>query len=57
MPAAFVYRRLRLFPIAMSYIPEPEIVRVVESAGARVLEVDTVGVEAGIRSSTYYLTR
>lgn len=55
--APFLYRRLRLFPIAMSYIPEPEIVRLIESVGARVLEVDTVAAEAGIRSSTYYATR
>jgi ubiquinone/menaquinone biosynthesis C-methylase UbiE len=55
--APFLYRRLRLVPIAMSYIPEPEIVQLVESAGARVLEVDTVAAEAGIRSSTYYVTR
>ena len=34
VPAAFVSRRLRLFPIAMSYIREPEIVRVA-AAGAR----------------------
>jgi ubiquinone/menaquinone biosynthesis C-methylase UbiE len=55
--APFLYRRLRLVPIAMSYIPEPEIVQVVDSVGARMLEVDTVAVEAGIRSSTYYVTR
>jgi ubiquinone/menaquinone biosynthesis C-methylase UbiE len=55
--APFLYRRLRLIPIAMSYIPEPEIVALVESVGARVLEVETVAAEAGIRSSTYYVTR
>ena len=57
VPATFLYKRLRLFPIAMSFIPEPEIVRLVESAGARVLEVDTIDAGAGIRSCTYYLTR
>jgi ubiquinone/menaquinone biosynthesis C-methylase UbiE len=55
--APFLYRRLRLIPIAMSYIPEPEITQLVESVGARLLDVDTVGAEAGIRSSTYYVTR
>lgn len=55
--APFLHWRLRLVPIAMSYIPEPEIVRLVGSVGARLLDVDTVGAEAGIRSSTYYVTR
>jgi hypothetical protein len=32
-------------------------VRLVEFVGARLLEVDTVAAEAGIRSSTYYVTR
>jgi hypothetical protein len=41
----------------MSYIPEPEIVRLVGSVSARLLDVDTAGAEAGIRSSTYYVTR
>ena len=41
----------------MSYIPEPEIVRLIESAGARLLEVDRMAAEAGVRSSTYYVTR
>jgi hypothetical protein len=40
----------------MRYIPEPEIVRLVGSLGARLLNVDAVGAEAGIRS-TYYVTR
>jgi len=55
--APFLYRRLRLIPIAMSYIPEPEILQQIESVGARVLEVDSVVGEAGVRSSTYYVTR
>lgn len=57
LSAEFLYRRLRLFPIAMSFIPEPEIVRVIETAGARVLDIDTIVAEAGVRSSTYYVTR
>jgi ubiquinone/menaquinone biosynthesis C-methylase UbiE len=55
--ARFLYRRLRLFPIAMSYVPEPAMVRLIESTGASVLEVDRVSAEAGVRSSTYYVTR
>ena len=55
--APFLSRRLRLVPIAMSYIPEPEIVQLIESVGARLLDVDTVAAEVGVRSSTYYVTR
>jgi len=55
--APFLYRRLRLVPIAMSYVAEPEIVQLIESVGARLLDVDTVAAEAGVRSSTYYVTR
>jgi ubiquinone/menaquinone biosynthesis C-methylase UbiE len=59
--AAFLYRRLRLLPIAMSYIPENDVVAVVTSCGARVLEVETAAasglLNAGLRSSTYYITR
>ena len=57
VPATFLYRRLRLFPIAMSFIAEPEIVQLIESCGARLIEVDRVTAEAGVRSSTYYVTR
>jgi ubiquinone/menaquinone biosynthesis C-methylase UbiE len=59
--AAFLYRRLHLLPIAMSSIPEAGIVALVTSNGARVLEVETSGatglLNAGLRSSTYYVTR
>jgi ubiquinone/menaquinone biosynthesis C-methylase UbiE len=59
--APFLYRRLRLLPIAMSFIPEADVVRLVESRGARVLDIDTESAQgrmtAGLRSSTYYVTR
>jgi ubiquinone/menaquinone biosynthesis C-methylase UbiE len=59
--AAFLYRRLHLLPIAMSAIAEADIVALVTSRGARVLEVQTssaAGVlNAGLKSSTYYVTR
>jgi ubiquinone/menaquinone biosynthesis C-methylase UbiE len=59
--AAFLYRRLRLLPIAMSSIPEVDIVALVTSRGGRVLEVETSGatgvLNAGLKSSTYYVTR
>lgn len=59
--APFVYRRLHLLPIAMNYLPEREIVRVVESAGARMLDMEirhAAGLlNTGLRSGTYYVTR
>jgi ubiquinone/menaquinone biosynthesis C-methylase UbiE len=59
--AAFVYRRLRLMPIAMSSMPEGDIVALTTAHGARVLEVETVRasglLNAGLRNSTYYVTR
>ena len=59
--APFLYGRLRLLPIAMSHVPEGDIVRLVESAGARMLDVKTHGasglLNSGLRSSTYYVTR
>ena len=59
--APFLYRRLRLMPIAMSYIPEGEMTRLVESAGGRTVSVETQGykgvMNAGLRDSTYLVTR
>ncbi len=60
--APFLYRRLHLLPIAMSYIPEGEIKELLQSgAAARLLDVETRGasglMNAGVRSSTYYVTR
>jgi ubiquinone/menaquinone biosynthesis C-methylase UbiE len=59
--AAFLYRRLRLLPIAMSSIPENDVGSLVTSCGGRVLEVETVAasglLNAGLKNSTYYVTR
>jgi hypothetical protein len=59
--APLLYRRLHLMPIAMSYVPEADIKRVVESAGGRMVEVDTQRasglLNTGLRASTYYVTR
>lgn len=55
--ASFLYRRLRLMPIAMTFIPEGDIAALVTSRGARVPEVQTSGasglLNAGPRNSTY----
>jgi ubiquinone/menaquinone biosynthesis C-methylase UbiE len=59
--AAFLYRRLHLLPIAMSSIPEDDLVALVTSGGARVLDVETSGasglLNAGLKNTTYYITR
>jgi SAM-dependent methyltransferase len=59
--ASFLYRRLRLMPIAMSSMSERDVVALVEGHGAQVLEVQTVAasglLNAGLRNSTYYVTR
>ena len=59
--APFLYRKLRLFPIAMNYMPEQEVTKLLEEAGARLLQVETEGasglLNAGVRSSTYWVTR
>ena len=61
LDAQFLYRRLHLLPIAMSYIPESAIMRLVESTGVRVLHVETLSasglLNAGVKSTTYYATR
>ena len=59
--ARFLYRRLRLLPIAMSYVPERDVVRVVESFGARLVSMEAYSasglLNTGVRSSVYYVTR
>ena len=54
----FLYERLKLHPIRMNFIPQPDIVRWIEARGARVLDVQAdFGPVAAIRSQTYYVTR
>jgi SAM-dependent methyltransferase len=59
--APLLYRRLRLLPIAMSFVPERDVFGLVESAGGRALDVERYGaaglLNAGVRSGTYYVTR
>ena len=59
--APFLYRRLHLLPIAMSYVPEDEIKQLLHSGVGHLLNVETSGasglLNAGVRSSTYYVTR
>jgi ubiquinone/menaquinone biosynthesis C-methylase UbiE len=60
VPADTVYRRLRLQPIAMSFLPEADVTATLEGAGARVLRADTWGASGaantGVRSTRYFAT-
>lgn len=59
--APFLYRRLRLLPIAMCSIPESSMFRLVEAQDARTVAVETQRasglMNAGLRNTTYYVTR
>jgi SAM-dependent methyltransferase len=61
VPADTVYRRLRLQPIAMSFLPEADVTATLTAAGARVLRADTWGASGaantGVRSTRYFATR
>jgi SAM-dependent methyltransferase len=55
LPADFLYRRLRLHPVSMLAVPEPQLRAWVEAAGGRVLAVDAK--EGRVRSANVYITR
>jgi SAM-dependent methyltransferase len=61
LSAELLYRRLYLMPIAMSSMPERDMVRLVESGGAQMVSVDTQRarglLNTGLRNSTYFVTR
>jgi len=56
-----VYRRLRLQPIAMSFLDEATVTATLQGAGARVLQAQTWGAtgiaNSGVRSTRYVATR
>ena len=60
--AETIYRRLRLQPIAMTFLDEDRVTAVLESAGARVLRADTWAADSGlansgVRTTRYFATR
>ena len=59
--APFLYRRLHLLPIAMSYDPRGRDRALLDARLARLLEVETISasglLNAGLKSCTYYVTR
>lgn len=56
VPPATLYRRLRLQPIRMRFLPTADVQVVLEQAGASVLAVDETPV-SGIVSAVYYITK
>ena len=57
IPSGFLYRRLRLQPMRMTAIPEPEVRALLSAAGARLLDMPSRRTSSGVRSSTYLATR
>jgi SAM-dependent methyltransferase len=49
----FLYQRLHINPVRMSFIPEPDILRHIRKLGGRVLDVQ----RPGEHTSVYYLTK
>jgi len=60
VPADTVYRRLRLQPIAMSFLDERSVTSTLQRGGARVLRAQTWGASgvanSGVRSTRYFAT-
>jgi SAM-dependent methyltransferase len=52
-----LYRRLKLHPIRMSFVPAARIEAALAGAGGRVLDRDVHRVTGGVTSSTYYVTK
>lgn len=57
VPPRFLYTKLRLQPIRMTFLSEGAVADHLASAGARVLEVEKVLDKTGSRSAAYYTTR
>lgn len=56
VPAAVLYRRLRLQPISMRAVSVEVATSHLAALGLVVLESETVSVEGGVRSTTYFAT-
>jgi SAM-dependent methyltransferase len=56
VPPGVLQRKLRLQPMAMRALPVGRVRSVLEDAGARVLEVNSVEVSGGAVSATYFAT-
>ncbi len=52
-----IFRRLGLFPMAMNFFPEREVVQVLEASGGRVVDLERTRGGLGIRDRTYFVTK
>jgi SAM-dependent methyltransferase len=57
VPEDFIYRRLGLFPMTMSFVPEDVVVTLLRAGGGRVLDVERVRGGIAISDRTYYVTK
>lgn len=58
VPEGFLYRRLGLHPIRMRSIPEADVVQLLTTAGASILEIErSVQGDTGIEDRNYWVTR
>ncbi len=53
----FLHRRLRLCPMAMNFVPEREVMAVIERSGGAVAEVERPRGGFAIRDRVYYVTK
>jgi SAM-dependent methyltransferase len=57
LPPDVLYRRLRLHPMRMQWVPEREIEGWVRQAGGRMLDVEREESPNGVRQATFYAAR
>jgi SAM-dependent methyltransferase len=57
IPRRVLFRTLRLQPIAMRALPTTQVESILERAGGRVVNVDSVTVAGDVVSSTYFVTK
>jgi SAM-dependent methyltransferase len=57
IPPDFLYGKLGLHPIRMSFVPVKDTLKALEVLGAHSLDVVTVDAGNGVRSSMYYATK
>jgi len=57
VPRAMLYQQLSLHPIRMSFLPRSRVLRGIEAAGGRTLEVRERRITGGVMSSNYLVTK
>ncbi len=57
MPQRALYRYLGLHPMTMNFVPEKDVLALLEDSGAEVLDVEASKMGFGIRDRTYYVTK